>query len=136
MVQRVAQLLNLVVELVLDLLSFFLLEEDLILIVDFGLSESLVALFADIGQPLLEAHLLGVVELLEVCELLLRVHINLVDLVLQLGLLLLKLILKFIDLLLKAFLGALDSSLVLLVLFFAKSQVLIFIILSGLEGLP
>ena len=127
---------DLVVKLGLNLLSLLLLEQDLVLVVDLGLCESFVALVTHILQPLLEAHLLGIVELLEVCELLLRVHINLVDLVLQLGLLLLELILKFIDLLLEAFLGALDSSLVLLVLFLAKSQVLIFIILSGLESLP
>ena len=119
MVQRVAQLLNLVVELVLDLLGFFLLEEDLVLVVDFGLSESLVALLADIRQPLLEAHLLGVVELLQVGELLLRVHVDLVDSLLQLGLFLLQLLLKLLNLLFESSLGAFNGSLVLSVLLLA-----------------
>lgn len=119
----------------LNLLCFLLLEQDLVFVVDLGLSQSLVALVTHILESLFEAHLFGVVELLEVGELLLRVHVNFIDLFLQLGLLFFELLFKFSDLLLEAFLGGLDSLLVLLVLFLAKGQVLISLFLSSLEGL-
>ena len=89
MVEGFRELCDLVVELCLDLFSLFLLEQNLILVVDLGLCESLVALVTDILQPLLEAHFFRVIELLQVSELLLRVKVNLVDLVLKLSLLLL-----------------------------------------------
>jgi len=80
--QSVRQLLDLLIELVLDLFGFLLLEQDLVLVVDLGLREALVALVTHISQPLLEAHLLRVVELFKVGQLLLARLVNLIDRVL------------------------------------------------------
>ena len=66
-------------QVVLDLFSLLLLEQDLVLVVDLRLCQSLVALVTHVSQPLLEAHLLGVVKLLEIGKLLLGCHINLID---------------------------------------------------------
>ena len=75
-------MLHLVIELVLNLLSLLLLEQDLVLVVDLGLCESFVTLVTHILQPLLEAHLLRVVELFKVGQLLLARLVNLIDRVL------------------------------------------------------
>ena len=48
LVERVRQLLHLFVELVLNLLGLFLLEQNLVFVVDLSLSESLVTLITDI----------------------------------------------------------------------------------------
>ena len=93
-------MLNLFIHLVLDLFSFLLQEQDLILVVDFCLGKSLVALVTHISQPLLEPDLLRVVELFEVSELLLRSLIDLIDSVLELLFSLLKLVFELSDLLL------------------------------------
>ena len=58
LVERLRQLLDLVVELVLDLFGLLLLEQDLVFVVDFSLGQSLVALLSHVVQPLLKAHLL------------------------------------------------------------------------------
>ena len=80
--KRIGQLLDLLVQVVLDLFGLLLLEKDLILVVDLRLCQSLVTLVTHVSEPLLEAHLLGVVELLEIGKLLLGCHINLIDRVL------------------------------------------------------
>ena len=98
--QRLGQLLDFLVQLVLDLLGLFLLEEDLVLVVDLSLGQALVALVTHISQPLLEPDLLRVVELFEVSELLLRSLIDLIDSVLELLFSLLKLVFELSDLLL------------------------------------
>ena len=79
LIKRIGQLLDILVQVVLDLFSLLLLEQDLVLVVDLRLCQSLVALVTHVSQPLLEAHLLGVVELLEIGKLLLGCHINLID---------------------------------------------------------
>ena len=66
-------------KLVLSLLSLLLLEQDLVLVVQLRLRQALVALLSHIVQPLLEADLLGVVEPLELGQLMLRVLVNLID---------------------------------------------------------
>jgi len=66
-------------KLVLSLLGFLLLEKDLILVIYLSLCKTLIALFTHIVKPLLEAHLLRIVELFQLSKLLLRVLINLVD---------------------------------------------------------
>lgn len=80
--QSVTQLLNLFIELVLDLFGLLLLEQDLVLVVDLGLRQALIALVPHVGQTLLEAHLFRVVELLQVSQLLLARLINLINRVL------------------------------------------------------
>lgn len=80
--QSVTQLLDLFIELVLDLFGLLLLEQDLVLVVDLGLRQALIALVPHVGQTLLEAHLFRVVELLQVSQLLLARLINLIDRVL------------------------------------------------------
>ena len=76
----------------MDLVSLFLDEQDLVLVVDLSLSKTLVALLTHIIETLLKAHLLRVVELFELSKLLLRVLVNLVDRSLKLLFLLLKLV--------------------------------------------
>lgn len=129
------QLLDLVVELILDLFGFLLLEDQLVLVVDLGLSETLIALLPHIIEPLLESLLLGLVELFELRQLLLRVHIDFVDGFLLLTLFLFKLLFKIVDLILETFLGFLDASLVLTVLFLAQGQVLVTLLFCSGQGL-
>ena len=117
--------MHLLVQLILNLFSLFLLEQDLVLVVDFGLCQALVSLVTNICQSLLESNLLRIVELLQVGELLLGSHINLVDGVLQLLLPLLELVLELLDLLLETLLGRFNVLLVLSVLLLAESQILI-----------
>ena len=74
-----------------------MLEEDLVLVIDLGLCETLVTLIAHISEPLLESHFFRVVELFEVGELLLRSHINLIDSVLKLLFAFFKLFFKLVD---------------------------------------
>lgn len=84
-------MLDLVVQLVLNLLSLLLLEEDLVFVVDFSLCQALISLLSHIAKTLLEADLFGIVKFLELAKLLLRSVIDLSDRVLQLLLLLLQL---------------------------------------------
>ena len=127
--------MHLLVQLILNLFSLFLLEQDLILVIDFGLCQALVSLVTNICQSLLESNLLRIVELLQVGELLLGSHINLVDGVLQLLLPLLELVLELLDLLLETLLGRFNVLLVLSVLLLAESQILILFFFSLGEGL-
>ena len=76
----------------MDLVSLFLDEQDLVLVVDLSLSETFIALLTHIVKTMLEAHLFRIVELFELGKLLLRVLINLVDRCLKLLFLLLKLV--------------------------------------------
>jgi len=75
-------LLDLLVQVVLDFFRLFLLEQYLVLVVDLCLSEALITLITNICQSLVEANLLRVVELFEICELLLRCHVDFIDSVL------------------------------------------------------
>lgn len=88
----------------------------MVFVVNLSLCKALVALFTDLVEALLKADLLGVVELLELSELLLGVLIDLVDRGLQLLLLLLKLVFKLSHLVLEARLGGFDGLFVLSVL--------------------
>lgn len=76
----------------MDLVSLFLDEQDLVLVVDLSLSETLIALLTHVVETMLEAHLFRIVELFELGKLLLRVLINLIDRCLKLLFLLLKLV--------------------------------------------
>lgn len=76
----------------MDLVSLFLDEQDLVLVVDLSLSETFIALLTHIVETMLEAHLFRIVELFELGKLLLRVLINLVDRCLKLLFLLFKLV--------------------------------------------
>lgn len=76
----------------MDLVSLFLDEQDLVLVVDLSLSETLIALLSHVVETMLEAHLFRIVELFELGKLLLRVLINLIDRCLKLLFLLLKLV--------------------------------------------
>ena len=51
-------MLHLVIELVLNLLSLLLLEQDLVFVVDLSLSQTLVALLSHVVESLLEADFL------------------------------------------------------------------------------
>ena len=66
LVQLLGHRLQVIVKVVLDLFGLLLLEENLVLVVDFSLSEALVALLTHLVEPLLEAHLFRVVEFLQV----------------------------------------------------------------------
>ena len=55
----------------MDLVSLFLDEQDLVLVVDLSLSKTLIALLTHIVKTLLEAHLFRIVELFELGKLLL-----------------------------------------------------------------
>ena len=127
--------MHLLVQLILNLFSLFLLEQDLILVIDFGLCQALVSLVTNICQSLLESNLLRIVELLQVGELLLGSHINLVDGVLQLLLPLLELVFELLDLLLETLLGRFNVLLVLSVLLLAESQILILFFFGLSESL-
>ena len=75
-------MLDLLVQVVLDFFRLFLLEQYLVLVVDLCLGEALITLITNICQSLIEANLLRIVELFEICELLLRCHIDFIDSVL------------------------------------------------------
>jgi len=107
LVEGLSQVVDFVIELVLNLLSLFLLEQYLVLVVDFSFCESLVALLPHIVESLLKADFLGVIEFLEFCELLLRLIVDFSDRVLQLLLLLFQLLFELINSLLEALLGLL-----------------------------
>ena len=120
LVELIAKLCDIVVQLVLHILRLLLLEQDLVLVVDLSLGEPLIALVTDIIQSLLEAHFLRVIELLELSELVLGVFVDLVDSFLLLAFLLLELLFKLLDLLLQALLGGFDLALMLRVLLLAE----------------
>lgn len=123
-------MLNLLIELTLDLLGLLLLEEDLVLVVDLGLGQALVTLLTNIVKSLLKAHLLRVIELLQLSQLLLRLVVNLSDSVLQLLLFLFDLLLEFVDALLQTLLRLLHFALVLRMLLLAQGQVLVAFLFS------
>ena len=112
-----------------------MLEEDLVLVIDLGLCETLVTLIAHISEPLLESHFFRVVELFEVGELLLRSHINLIDSFLKLLFAFFKLFFKLVDFFLQALLGLLNILLVLSVLFLAQGEVLVTLLFGLSQGL-
>ena len=107
----------------------------MVLVVDLSLGESLVALLTDLVEALFKAHLLRVVELLELSKLLLGVPIDLVNRVLQLLLLLLKLVFKLSHLVLKTCLGGFDRLFMLRVLLLRKGEVLVSLIFRRLQRL-
>ena len=86
LLQLISELLDLVVQVALYILCFLLLEQDLILVIHLCVSKSLLSLVLYISDPLLKTHLLSLVELLQICQLLLRVCVNLIYGILQLSL--------------------------------------------------
>ena len=97
LLELVSELLDLIVKINLDFFSFFLLENNLILVVIFSLNKSLLGLILDISNSLLESDFLAFIESLQICKLLLRVGVNLIDSVLELLLLVFKKLLEFSD---------------------------------------
>ena len=75
-------MLDLLVQVVLDFFRLFLLEQYLVLVVNLCLSEALITLITNICQSLIEPNLLRVVELFEICELLLGCHVDFINSVL------------------------------------------------------
>lgn len=91
--KAVIEVVQVVVQITLDFLVLILDHEDLVAVVELGLSEVLVGLLFDVGNPLLVPLFLILIELFQFFKLLLRVQIDLTDGVLQLNLLLLELLL-------------------------------------------
>ena len=91
-VQLLSQGLDVFVQLRLHFFSFLLKEENLVLVINLGLCQTLASLITHIVESLLEAHFLGVVEFLKIGELPLRCFIDLIDGVLELTLLIFELL--------------------------------------------
>ena len=64
LVELVAKLGDLVIQLILDIFRLLLLEENLVLIINFSLSKPLISLITNIIKSLLESHFFGIIELL------------------------------------------------------------------------
>jgi len=132
-VQLLSQGLDVFVQLRLHFFGFLLKEENLVLVINLGLCQTLASLITHIVESLLKTHFLGVVEFLEVGKLPLGCFIDLIDGVLELTLLIFELLFKLVDLFFEALLGLTHNLLVLGVLLLAEGQVLISFFLCSLQ---